>query len=132
MRGGRRPGAGRPKGARNKLKHLAPPPASAEDRELRDRVAQCVASGMAIADIAVALNVTEIELRARCAHELLHGKAIVRAQLLAALAEAAAKGNSGAAKVLLGLMGGADDPAEDDAPTAHIAAALRLLPGGKP
>ena len=131
-RGGKRPGAGRPRGSPNRPRGFRPP-ATNEEAALRIRAAQCVAFGMDPADIALALNVTELELRTRCEHELANGKAIVRAQLLADLSEAAAKGNSGAAKVLLAQIGNdGDDAPNQPAPQDEFTTrALRILAGVK-
>lgn len=132
-RGGRRPGAGRPLGSRNKPRRVSPKLANSADAALRQRVAECVAAGMDASDIAIALDVTEIELRARCERELTSGKTIIRAQLLAGLSEAAAKGNAGAAKVLLALMGdtGPDKADQAEKPDDFTERALRLYEGGK-
>ena len=135
---GKRPGAGRPLGSRNKPKRAIAPIAPGPDALLSEQVALLVATGMSPADIAAALNMPELELRARCPRELEHGALIAKAQQITALANAAAKGNAGAGKALLAMIGqptgaGASDAgAAADEPNDPITdRALRLLYGGK-
>ena len=133
-RGGARPGAGRKLGSRSKPRRASPPPANSAEAALRQRVAECVAAGMSPADIAVALDITEIELRARCERELTSGKMIVRAQLITSLSEAATKGNVAAGKVLLALLNG-DSAVPEAAPSANpplTERALRLVRTERP
>lgn len=132
-RGGKRPGAGRPPGSRNKPRRAVAPITPGPDGLLAEQVALLVATGMSSGDIAAALNLPELELRARFSRELEHGVLIARAQQIGALANAAAKGNAGAGKALLALMGQAPGQAtdEDDQIDDHTDRALRLLQGGK-
>lgn len=126
-RGGRRPGAGRPKGSKTKAKATAAPLSD------RQRVALCVADGMDAPTIAAALGIPEGELRADFAHALEHGGAIVRAQQLAALATAAEAGNAAAAKALLAIAGKPEPerPAHGAGGPDLATRALRILEGGR-
>ncbi len=145
MRGGKRNGAGRPKGSRNKPRlqlEVEDPPKvpgrsqSQRMRELKQMVALLVSDGMAPSAIAAVMGFSEEKLRAVFAHELRHGKQIVRAQALAQLAAAGDGGNVAAAKALLAnadgegpSLGGSGDVTDRD---RRNKAALTILNGGKP
>jgi len=111
-RGGKRPGAGRPKGAKNKPKPLLD--LLREDAAMRQRVALCAGSGMGVPEISIATGMTEDQLLTCFARELEHGRALVRADALVALKAAADDGNAAAAKALL-VVTEKNDP-EPDAP----------------
>lgn len=146
-KGGKRPGAGRPKGSGNKTvpagttAHTARPAdllaamqPDAPDPEVARQVAALVATGMAEADIAVVVQLGIRKLRKLYRRELTHGATITRAAAIASLQAAAAKGNASASKALLSLMGepmAADDPEDAPAPNSHLARTLRILDGGK-
>jgi len=129
--GGKRPGAGRPAGSKNKVVETPRSPA------LRKMVALCAGSGMDTASISAALNVPEDELRADFAVELEFGGAIVQAEVLARLAIAARSGSAAAAKTLLAALADKSEPERSEAPDRGkrrpdlAERALRILDGGK-
>lgn len=130
MRGGKRPGAGRPKGSKTKAK---PKASHRGPLELGQRVALCVADGMDPAVIAAALGIPEAQLRADYAHELANGAAMVRAQQLEALSRAADAGNASAARALLAIAE-KPEPEKPERPDARpdvAARALKILKGGR-
>lgn len=138
MRGGKRTGAGRPPGAKDKAPRApkgskAPVPAVRADADARRRVALCASIKMPPADIAACLGITSEQLASDFSHELENGAAIVRAQLLADLSVAAGAGNASAAKMLFGLMEADDREGQSSARRSpDIAArALKILNGGK-
>ncbi len=138
--GGKRPGAGRPLGSKNRPQPVDPMSAvggvSVNPRApaLRQMVVLLSGAGMAAASIAAVLEVGEEELREDFARELEHGGAILQAELLARLVMAAKRGSSPAARALLALI--ADRP-EPEAPAAAegesdvVTRALRILDGGR-
>ncbi len=142
--GGKRKGAGRPKGSKNKPRlQLQVEGGSATSgkspaqrmREIRQRVALLVSDGMPVAKISAVMGYPEQKLRALFDHELAHGKEIVRAQMLASLAEAGESGNVAAAKALLANADpeGTQNPdgPEKTAREGLHQAALKILEGGK-
>lgn len=147
-KGGKRHGAGRPKGSGNRPALPASPlqiaaqtgdllaamQPEAADPEVARKVAALVATGMAEADIAVVVQLGVRKLRKFYRRELVHGATITRADAIASLQAAAAKGNASASKALLSLMGepmADDDPEDAPAPNSHLAKTLRVLEGGK-
>ena len=128
-RGGKREGAGRPKGSGKKQ---APPVAAADD-EMRGKVALCAADGMDPTAIAIALGISETALRASYAREIDYGRIIIRAEQLAALSAAARDGNAAAAKALLGIATKSETvaPARGGGGDDLAGRALRILQGGK-
>lgn len=130
-RGGRREGAGRPKGSRNRGPKPTKPPAPRHDDERRQAVALCSAAGMPRQAIAAACGISEVELIADFAHELEHGADIVRAQQLVALSTAAAGGNAAAAKALLAVTERQVPEAVPAQMDPMAERTLRLLKGGK-
>ncbi len=142
--GGRRDGAGRKRGSLNKPKlQLASgadatqkaPTAAQRTRALKRQVALCVADGMDEISIGAVLGLDVAKLRVLFAHELAHGSAIVRAEMLARLAEAGDAGNVAAQKALLAVVepvdGAGGDVKPSNAPDRVVESALRLLQGGK-
>jgi hypothetical protein len=122
--GGKRPGAGRPKGS--KTRRI---PAT-----LRERVALCAADQMPVAVIAAVLGIQEGRLRAEFAHELQHAVALVRSEQLAALAVAAQGGNAAASRALLDIASRPEpERADEQQPETSdlVGRALRLLDGGR-
>lgn len=123
--GGKRPGAGRPKGSKTKRTPVG--------ATLHGRVALLVADGMDEATISAVLGVPADQLRAEYGHELAHGISLVRADQLAALAASAAGGNAAAAKALLAIAGKpeAEKPARSAGRPDLATRALRILDGGR-
>jgi len=74
----------------------------------RERVSALIASGMPIADIARALDITEPTLRRHFREELATGSARKRAEVIDALFRSAIKGNVAAQKVAIEMMDRAD------------------------
>jgi hypothetical protein len=68
--------------------------------EQRRSVMTCHAVGMSNRDIAAAIRIDEKTLTKHFAHELLHGRTIVRQQLLAAVTTQAIKGKKSAIALL--------------------------------
>ena len=90
MRGGARPGAGRPRKPKPPLVERTP----------GERVAILTAVGTPLGEIALGLSLSVQELRQRYGRELQDGPAIANEMVLAALRARAAEGFTGAAREL--------------------------------
>lgn len=144
MRGGKREGAGRKRGSPNRYKlqlevaaKTAGGKLSAADRMrvLKRQVALCVADGMPAEKIAAVMGLPIEKLRAVFAHELEHGREIVRADELLRLDAASEGGKVAASKIILANAGKATAPGETPKPNETDGGkvtrlALRVLNGG--
>lgn len=132
-RGGRRPGAGRPKGAKSKALQSTREPPGTPETVRRQQVALLSADGMAPAVIATVLGVSVEQLHAEFGHELEHGPAIIRAQQLLALSAASARGTVTAQRVLLDRASPSrsEQASLFDAAGDTVDRALRIIDGGR-
>ena len=142
--GGKRTGAGRPKGSKNKpalqlqVEEVQRPVGKSQAqrmRALKQQVALLVSDGMPPGEIAAVLGFSEEKLKAVFQHELTHGKQIIRAQALAQLAAAGEGGNVAASKAILANADGdapkTNEKSGDPDRDRRNAAALTILNGGK-
>ncbi len=144
MRGGKRQGAGRKRGSSNRPKlqleveaNTAGEKLTATDRVriLKRQVALCVADGMTAETIAAVMKLPIEKLRAVFAHELEHGREIVRADELLRLDAASQGGKVAASKAILANAGKATAPGKTPKPNETdgekvTRLALRVLNGG--
>jgi hypothetical protein len=105
-------------------------------RALKRHVVLCIADGMEPDKIAALLGMPIDKLRAVFAHELEHGREIVRAEELRRLDEQSGAGKTAATKTLLdnaGAKGAPPKPQSEEESRADkiMQGALRLLQGGK-
>lgn len=145
-RGGARPGCGRKRGGRNDPSFELIGEENAErarkmtraDRHqlLKRKVALCVADGMLPAKIAAVMCIKLERLEALYAHELEHGREIIRAEQLLCADLQSAAGKTAGTKLLLessNRAGGTPSP-KDHAKAEQesiVAGALKLISGGK-
>lgn len=144
-RGGARSGSGPKKGTKYRKRFqltaaadasAAKPTQSQRDALIRRQIILCVADGMTPEKIAAVLGYQIEKLQAVYAHELEHGRAIVRAEELMRLDAASAEGKVAASKILMQTSSTEPPPPgrkpKDGPITDDIAGrALRLLQGGK-
>ncbi len=144
MRGGKRQGAGRKRGSTNRRKlqlevesNTASGKLTAADRMrvMRRQIALCVADGMTAEKIAAVMGLPNEKLRAVFAHELEHGREIVRADELLRLDAASEGGKVAASKIILANAGKATAPGETPKPNETdgekvTRLAFRVLNGG--
>ncbi len=142
-RGGARPGAGRKAGRKNRRKLQLEVEAKNEGRTLtpaqkhaalKRQVALCVADNMEADEIAAVLEIPADRLRALFSRELRHGRAIIRAEMLARLEAQSAEGNVAAGKAVLAAADGEGAPGktvDGHAPGSVAERALRLIEGGR-
>lgn len=108
-RGGRRPGAGRPKGTRDRKARKGT--RSAADREISLKVAHYASEGWAPNDIATVLELKLEDLQQRFAHELANGHLIMRAHMLDTQRHIAEeKGTNAAVNDIIKRIDLADEP----------------------
>ncbi len=146
-RGGKRENAGRKPGSRTRPKFALTAAAPADTAAakptpaqkmaiMRRQVALCIADGMNADKIAAIMGLPLAKLRAVFAHELEHGREIIRAEELLRLDSASADGKVSASRIILETAGG-DRPSgtkadEDNSENAKITRmALKVLNGGK-
>jgi len=138
--GGKRPGAGRPKGSKEFRLEIETPdgakkPSAAERHRLLQRqVVLCVAKGMPTEKISAVLGIDLERLKQVFAHQLEHGPEIAMAEALLRLDAASAEGKVAASKQLLQEISpceGRDEAPETSRRDQVTNMALQLLQGGK-
>jgi hypothetical protein len=143
MRGGKRPGAGRPRGAKTRERlTLAQQPVAATKKvsqrerhlELKRSICLAVSEGWSDEKISAVLKIPVDRLRAAFGHELAHGKEIIRLEQLRELDLQGQAGKVSALKTVLdNAVGERTKPVRqsDETEDRIIAGALKLLKGGK-
>ncbi len=113
MHGGKRKGAGRKPGSRNKFR-LQPKDASAATPtkatmfDLRRRVARLVADGMSEDDVAILMSLSVDKLRSMFEFELRYGRLLLRDRMLERLENASDSGKVPAIQALAALSASPD------------------------
>lgn len=143
MRGGKRTGAGRPKGAKSRpilrlasqaqSKVVPAKDAQARMADLRDDIALFKGAGLSDEAIAAALDIAVEDLRATFSRVLADGQVLSRAQNLALLRRSAASGSVAAQRAIDAILArGRSSESEAETKTDEITSrALRILQGGK-
>ncbi len=134
---------GRPKGSRNRRKFLLTatnveetkkPTAAQRMQILQRRVVLLIADGMSAEKIAAVMGIPVDRLKQVFAHQLEHGKAILRSEELERLDRQSAEGKTAATKFMLINASGPERPTTKPDANDHdnvTRLALRIIAGGK-